>query len=133
MDSLCSTPVLDALVGQLMEEKESGPQRAGSWDRKEPNSPTHPSPTKRKAEKTAMGEEAPPGCGRPLPGVLGRTIHLLLGYPGITQLSGPVETKSVQVRVYTALLRDCFTFGPPQLQKLDMLFRVQKTPVRVFS
>lgn len=61
---------------------------------------------------------------RPLLDVLCRTIHLVLGYPGITKCSGPGETESIQVRVYTAL-RDCFTFSPPQLQKSDMLHAFQ--------
>lgn len=47
MDSFCSTPVLDALVGQLLEEKVSGLKGWGVGTQRNLTLPPHLSPTKR--------------------------------------------------------------------------------------
>lgn len=43
MDSICSTPALDALALQLLEEKVSGPREWGAGTERNPTLlPTHP-------------------------------------------------------------------------------------------
>lgn len=118
MDSVCSTPALDAQAPQLLEEKVSGPRERGVGRERNPALLSTQPPVRggQAWGRELLGEEALGEVS-----FLGFTIRRPLIQPQNPKkwLAEPVKTESVQARGQAAPL-DCSSNAPPQPLKLGL-------------